>query len=33
MIAVWADWVSGLSRGILRSRVAPDWQVPSLKNG
>jgi hypothetical protein len=27
MIAVWADWVSGLSRGILRSRVAPDWLV------
>jgi len=33
MIRAWPDWVGGLSRGILRSRVAPGCRVPGLRNG
>jgi hypothetical protein len=33
VIARLAGWIGGLSCGILRSRVASDWLVPSLKNG
>ena len=33
MIEVLVDWVGGLSRGILPSRVAPGGLAPSLRNG